>query len=114
MTQLAMTVPILPGKRADLEELAKTVTGPKKKEYDTSEKKLKIDKETWFIESSQQGDSWIFYAEGKNIEKSLGDWIVSKEPFDMWLKEKIKNITGIDYNNPPPGALPKQILKYGL
>jgi hypothetical protein len=112
MVELAFTVPILPGKRTALEELAKTVSGSKKKEYDNSEKKLRIAKETWFVESSPQGDVWILYAEGKDLAKSFDGWVASKDSFDLWFKGQMKEITGIDFSNPPPGDLPKQLLRY--
>ncbi len=112
MVELAFTLPVMPGKKAALEELAKSVSGPKRKEYDTSEKKLKIDRETWFVENSPQGDTWILYAEGKDLEKSFAKWVASKEPFDLWFKEQVRTISGVDFNNPPPGELPKQLLRY--
>jgi len=113
MTQVAMMMPILPGKTTKLEEFAKTLTGPRKKEFAESEKLFKTSKESWFVQNTSAGDMCIVYAEMKDPEKNLADWMASKRPFELWLKEQIKDITGVDFNNPPSGGLPRQILQYG-
>ncbi len=110
--QLALAYPILPGKREAVKALAKTVSGPKSKEFHDMEKRYKTDKETWFLQPSPQGDMVIYYSEGKDLSKSFSDWAASKNLFDVWFKQELKELTGIDFNNPPEGPLPEQIFKY--
>lgn len=111
--ELAMAVPVLPGKRGLLEEVAKACAGPKKGDFDASEKRVKIRKESWFIQSTPQGELCIFYADGDNVPKSVADWGASKDPFDLWLKGQLKEITGVDFNRPLPGPMPAELLRYG-
>ena len=108
-----MAGPVLPGKRAHLEELAKTLSGPRKEELDASQRRVGIRKESWFLQSMPQGDLVIFYAEGDDVPKSIAAWAASKDPFDVWLKARLKEISGIDWNEPPPGPFPAQQLRYG-
>lgn len=108
-----MAMPVLPGKRKLLEELSKSLAGPKKGEFDASEKRVKVRKEDWFLQSTPQGDLCLFYGEADNWSKSLSDWGASKDPFDIWLKDQLREITGVDFNRPIPGPLPTELLKYG-
>jgi len=112
--QVCMAFPILKGKEGAAKELAKTLRGPKKKEFDKFEKRLKTTKETWFIQPSPEGSMVITYFESKiDPAKGFEEMARSKDPFDVWLKDKFKEISGIDFNNPPEGPMPEQILTYG-
>ena len=95
-----------------MEELARTVNGSKKKEFNDSRKRLNIDRESWFFESSIRGDSWIFHVEGRDASKSFADWIVSKDSFDIWFKEQVGMITGIELSIPLPSSPPRQMFKF--
>ena len=78
--ELALAIPASPGKRSALVEFAKTVSGPRKKEFEASEKKVKIRKESWFLQSTPQGDFCIVYAEGDDVPKSVAAWAASQDP----------------------------------
>ena len=108
-----MAGPVLPGKRALLEGLAKTLSGSRKNELDASQRRIGIRKESWFLQSTPQGDLVIFYAEGDDVPKAIATWAASKDPFDVWLKAQLKEISGIDWNRPFPGPFPSQHLRYG-
>jgi hypothetical protein len=111
--ELALALPVLPGKRTALEELAKTISGPRKKEFDASERKFGARKESWFLQSTPQGDLCICYMEADDVPKSVAAWAASKDPIDLWVKAQIKEITGIDFSNLPAGAFPAELLRYG-
>jgi len=111
--ELSLALPVLPGKRTAFEELARTVAGPRRKEFDDSERKFKIRKECWFLQSTPQGDLCIFYAEADDVPKSVMEWAASKDPIDVWVKAQFKEITGIDFSNLPPGVFPTELLRYG-
>ena len=112
MPELALTLPVLQGKRGDLEELARVVLVQRKKEYEESRRRLKIDRESWFFECTVQGDAWVLYEEGKNVGDSFASWVASAEPFDVWLKQQIREITGIDFSGPIPNPPSIRLLKY--
>ncbi len=46
----------------------------------------------------------------KDPLESLGAFGASKDPFDVWFKERVKETTGVDLNKPPAGPLPKEVL----
>ena len=112
--QICIAFPILKGKEAELKDLAKTLKGPKRKEFDKSEKRLKTTKETWFIQESPQGSMALAYFESKiDPVKAFEGLAGSKDSFDVWLKDKMREISGIDFNKPSEGPMPEQIMTYG-
>lgn len=114
MGEGAFTVPILPGKRAALEDLCETLQGSKSKDVSEMLKRHGSDKETWFIESGSQGDVCIVYWEAEPPAKPIDAFVRSRHPFDVWLKSRLNEICGVDLNNPPPMELPKQVFRSGF
>jgi hypothetical protein len=110
---VALAIPVLPGKTAALRELAKTLSGPKATDYDEHEKRFKVAKESWFLQQSPSGDLFVAYFEPKDAGW-MEAFASSKEPFDVWLKDQLKEISGIDFSAPPPPgtASPQWILRY--
>ena len=112
MNAFCVAFPVLPGKSEAAKEFAKTLTGPRYKEFETSEKRLKISKEALFLQRTPQGDSLMVYFEADDVEKAATDFARSQDSFDRWFKDQIKAITGIDINQ-LGGAPAEQILSYG-
>lgn len=100
------------GKTEALKYLVGIISDRKRKEFQASRQRLGVDKETWFFESSMRGDTLILYQEGQGAQKSFAAWIESKDSFDVWLKDQMKEITGIDFAPPPPESTPALLLTY--
>lgn len=49
MDQICLVLPILPGKTAEAQEFHRELDGPRKFEYDDSERRIGITKEVWYI-----------------------------------------------------------------
>ena len=112
MPQFAMVFPILPGKREALKALLKELSGPRFAEYDASSKLFGFEKDTWFLQTTPQGVLVIYYGEGADIPKAWREWALCRDPFDLWFKAQLRDITGIDYNQPSDAPWPEQIFKY--
>jgi len=114
MPQWAMVFPVLPGKREALRNLLKALAGPRYAEYDAASRRWGFERDTWFLQTTPQGVLIIYYGEGADIPKAWRDWAGCKDPFDLWFKEQLKDITGIDYNERSnfEGPWPEQIHKY--
>jgi len=114
MYQVCMAFPILPGKESNLKDLAKTLRGAKSKEFDQSQKRSKTKKETWFLQSGSEGTFCLVYFESEmSPEKTFENFAKSKDTLDVWVKGQLKEISGIDIEAGPEGAMPQQILTYG-
>lgn len=113
MGEGAMTVPILPGKKAAFERLCLSLQGPKSRDVAEMLRRHGGTKETWFIEGGPQGDLCIVYWEAEVTSQPPEEFMRSKHPFDLWLKAELKEITGMDLNSPAPMELPKQVFRSG-
>ena len=112
MQSIAMAFPVLPGKSKQARELAKAVKAKHAKDFALSEKKSKVTKEFWFLQTSSQGDMIIDYLEAANPAKGFATFAKSKDKFDVWLKAQIKDISGIDMNKPSDDPLPEVLLSF--
>lgn len=109
---MSFALPILPGKTEDFRKFAAELSGPRAKEYEEFEQRQKDDRETWFLQRSAQGDMIIVYFENDDPLRALSEVSASKRPFEIWFKESVKQITGVDLNEPNEEPLPEQVFKY--
>ena len=112
MEELALTLPVLHGKRSLLEGLLEVLGSTKKREFGDSKKRLGVEKESWFLESSIRGDSLIMHWEGSAPQDSFNRWMSSSDSFDVWLKSQLLEVTGVDLNTPVPGGPSRRLMKY--
>ena len=97
--------PILPGKTEAGREFAKTLMGPRHSEYADAMKRVGETKESWFLQKTPQGDMMIVHFEANDVEKAFETQAKSKNPFDVWFKQQVKSLTGVDLeqiSGPPP------------
>ena len=78
-----------------------------------SGKRHGVHKETWFLQSTRQGDSLLRYAEVDDIEKTFRSIAAETDPFDRWMNQQFTKITGIDFTQQSKVRLPEQLLSYG-
>jgi len=88
---------VLPGKSEAAKEFAKTLAGPRYREFEGSEERLHVSKEAFFLQKTPQGDFVIVYFEADDVR---------------WFKDQVKEITGVDLDQ-PGGPPPEQILAFG-
>ena len=112
MASLAMAIPILPGKTEEVRKMFKTIKEEKWREYDTSQRQAGIKRERDFLQPTPAGDFVIMYMESDDFNKTFTEFGMSKDPFDVWIREEVKKTTGFDFSQPPSGPLPEQLLQY--
>lgn len=61
MPAFCMVFPVKPGKAPAIKDFARETMGPRRREFEASEKRLGISKEAWFLQSSPQGDLVLLY-----------------------------------------------------
>lgn len=102
MERMCLTIPIRPGRRSDLVGFMHEVDGPRHGELGATERRIGITREVFFLADGGDHDRLVMYLEGESIGDSLGSFIASREPFDLWFKERFAACTGVDLNDPPP------------
>lgn len=105
----AFFVPLLPGKKDAAIAFTSTMMGERRAEFDRAQ--TTVTKESWFLQETPMGDFLIVYYHAPNIEKVHSALAVSEEPFDVWFRAQVLDISGIDISTPLSG-LPTQILDW--
>jgi hypothetical protein len=102
MERMCLTIPVRPGRRDELVEFMREVDGPRHDELGATERRIGVTREVFFLAAGGDHDLLVMYLEGEALGDSLGAFIGSREPFDMWFKERFAACTGVDLNDPPP------------
>jgi len=105
----AFFIPILPGKTGAAYAFADALNTTRRAEMDKTQ--VTVTKESWFIQETPGGDFIIVYyhaPDGGKVHEALA---ASKEPFDVWFKDQVMEVTGVDCNQPMT-SLPKQVLSW--
>ena len=111
MPTIAFAAPLLPGKTdADREALASCASGDRRADHEASRKRAGITREAVWIQSTPGGDVAVVVIESDDIPASMGALATSEEPFDVWFRDHVRDVHGIDLaeESPPP----EQILDF--
>lgn len=109
MVENAFVVPLLPGKTAAARSFAAEMMGSRRSELDQAQ--TTVTKESWFLQQTPHGDFLIVYYVSPNPMNVHAALAASEEPFDVWFRSQVLDITGIDISVPMPGV-PEQILAW--
>jgi hypothetical protein len=107
---IAIASMVQPGKSDALRRLSADLLGPRRGEFRVSHRRFGSVTENVYLEHTSQGDLTVYYAEVPDPARAFQQFGESRDAFDMWWKEQLLDITGIDYNEPLPGPLPEMIL----
>ena len=114
MEQICLVIPIYDDKvdvaRAFMDELERV----RKEEYAASERRIGIDKEVWYIAAVPGGRQFVAYMETLDFPSALGMFSRSRDPFDVWFKDRLYEATGLDLNHPPEMELPELMSSYSV
>jgi hypothetical protein len=111
MPTIAFAAPLLPGKaEADREALASCATGDRRADHHASRERAGITREAVWIQSTPEGDVAVVVIESPDVEAAMGALATSDDPFDVWFREHIREVHGIDITEDSPP--PEQVLDY--
>lgn len=113
MQQLCLALPVQPGKTQALREFVRTITESRWGEYENLQKRSRVHKVTWCLQSSPHGDQFLIYNEGEDLPRLISDFAVSTHPFDVWFRQQALELTGVDFSKFDPARLPELLVKYG-
>ncbi len=112
MASLGSVFPILPGKTEQWKHFCQEMVGPRRSEYEASRKRLGISREVAYLQQTPQGNLVVVYSEAQDIPRVFEEFGRSQEPFDVWFREQVKDIHGVDFSQPLPGPLPVAIVDW--
>ena len=110
MDHVCLALPLLPGKAGDARAFMKQLDSSRRLEFDRSERRLGITKELWYLAALPAGDHLIGYMEAEDFTRALQAFVASRDPFDLWFKQEMLAVTGLDLNSPPANMQPPELL----
>ena len=112
MDHSAFALPILPGRTTAACAFQAELEGRRQSEYARSERARGIVKELWFLQETPIGEIFVVYLESQDVTRALDQLAASRDAFDVWFKQQLAHVTGVDANIPPPGPLSQLVSRY--
>src|SRR5712692_6314605 len=108
MQYLGLVMPVLPGKIDELKKMGAAMRGPRYAEHVETHRGSTIVRDTIWLQHTPMGDILVDVVMALDLLKGFGQYVAATDPYSTWSKQKLLEVTGIDFNTPPPG-LPEQI-----
>lgn len=112
MASFASAFPMLPGKTEQWKHFCQQMAGPRRSEYEASNQRLGITRAVVSLQQTPQGDMAVVYLEAQDIPRVFEGYRSSQELYDVWFREQIKDIHGVDFSQPLPGPLPEVVIEW--
>jgi hypothetical protein len=103
--------PVLSGKEDEARKLAQE-TLDRRDEFEASERRVGITKEEWALQQTPMGSMVVVRFEADDVAGAFADLAQSNEAFDVWFKQRVKEVSGVDLGEPMPGPLPEIIFDW--
>jgi len=100
MAEFCGVFPVLPGKSDAMRKFAQECQS-RREDFVTSLKRIGGSEERWFLQEGDP-DLVLVYFEADDVGAAFGGFAESKDPFDVWQKEQILDICGVDLTQPGP------------
>lgn len=110
MAHLAIALPCLAGGAEKLRDLARECAGPRQAEFEDFHRRVGLSAERWFLQQTPQGDLCIVTLEGDPMG-AMAKLGASQHPFDVWFRDAVKAVHGVDFAAPLPGPPPDQVFE---
>lgn len=111
MQTLGFVMPVLPGKTEDAKRLGKEMSGKRMREHIEAHKGSTMHRDSVWLQHTPMGDLLIDVVAADDMQRAFGQFVSSKDPYSTWVKQELKAISGIDFNQPPPG-MPEQLFDW--
>jgi hypothetical protein len=108
MQPMTIVLPILEGKRAALDTFVASLNEERSREFQQAQQT--VEKEMWFVQPTPAGDLLILYFESPSPVQAGKNLAESEEPFDLWFKKRLQDITGVDICQAMRLPLPQMVL----
>lgn len=99
MVSMAFAMPLLPGKRAALNNFVTALKTDRAAEFNAAQ--TTVVQESWFVQSTPMGDLVICEFQSPDPMMVMSNLAQADDEFAHWFKAQILDITGVDFGNPP-------------
>ena len=102
----------MPGKLEVWQQFNKELDGARHSDYVASRKRHGITRELVWHQQTPMGDFAVVWVQGPGADKMMPAMGASTDPFDIWFREKVNEMHGIDMTQPPPGPPPALVHQF--
>jgi hypothetical protein len=96
MSGIVLTFPILAGKVEAWRRFCQELSGSRRKPYEASRQRLGITRERLALVETAFGSTAVTTLEAPDVAQALGHIIDSDRSFDIWYRERIQELHGIN------------------
>lgn len=96
MTGIVLTFPILAGEVEAWRRFCQELSGSRRKSYEASRRRLGITFERLALVDTAYGAISVTTLEAPDVDRALGQIIASEIPFDVWYRERLEMLHGIN------------------
>ena len=96
MSGIVLTFPILAGKVEAWRRFCQELSGSRRKTYEASRQRLGITRERLALVETTFGSAAVNTLEAPNVDWALGQIIASVLPFDIWYRERLQELHGVN------------------
>jgi hypothetical protein len=112
MSSMIVSLHVKPGESDAVRAFTQECVGERYADFDASERRIGLRRESWHLLSTPGGDQFVFYIEGADLASSVSAFVASQDPFDMWFKERVLALTGVDFTAIPATAVAETLAEY--
>ncbi len=116
MSGIVLTFPILNGKVEAWRRFTQEILGFRRKSFEDSRQRLGITRERLALVETAFGSTAVTTLEAPDVAQALGQIIISILPFDVWYREKLQELHGVNlagyeqFTQPTPLPLNQELL----
>jgi hypothetical protein len=96
MSGIILTFPILAGKVEAWRRFCQELSGFRRQPYEASRERLGITCERMALVENAYGSTAVTTLEAPNVDRALGQIIASSHSFDVWYREQLQELHGIN------------------
>jgi len=96
MSGIVLTFPILTGKVEAWRRFCQELSGSRQHPYEASRQRLGITREQLALVDTAFGATAVTTLEAPNVARALGEIISSNLPFDVWYRDRLLELHGVN------------------
>jgi len=96
MPGIVLTFPILSGKVEAWRRFCQELSGSRRLTYEASRQRMGITRERLALIETAFGATAVTTLEAPDVDRALGQIIASEIPFDVWYRERLQKLHGIN------------------
>ena len=109
MSGIVLTFPILDGKVEAWRRFCQELCGFRRIPYEASRERLGITRERLALVETSFGATAVTTLEAPDVAQALGQIITSEIPFDIWYRDKLQELHGVNLAGYEQFAQPKPL-----